>query len=111
MDTGSGVHIVGRSNVHKKRHSMIRTDGQPLKLNTANGGIKSTSCVSIGSESFKLPIDACVLDNSPNVLGVGKLCHDGWSMVWDAHKTPTLISPNGLVIQLKVRCFVPYLDE
>ena len=61
VDTGSGAHIVGRSNVHKKRHSMIRADGQPLKLNTANAQIDSTSCVSIGSANFKIPIEACVL--------------------------------------------------
>ena len=43
---------------------MIRADGQLLKLNTANGQIGSTSRVSIGSASFKLPIEACVLENS-----------------------------------------------
>ena len=64
IDTGSGVHIVGRSNVHKKRHPMIRNDGQVLKLNTANGQIDSTSCVKLGSHSFTLPIEACVLDNT-----------------------------------------------
>ena len=111
IDTGSGVHIVGRSNVHKKRHSMIRNDGRLLKLNTANRQTDSTSCVNLGSHSFKLPIEACVLDNtcSPNVLSVGKLCHDGWSLTWDAYKTPTLTSPDGLVIRLKVKCFVPCL--
>ena len=63
---------------------MIRVDGQLLKLNTANGQIDSTSSVNLGSHSFKLPIEACVLDNSPNVLSVGKLCHDGWSLTWNA---------------------------
>ena len=111
IDTGSGAHIVGRPNVHNKRHSMIRTDGHPLKLNTANGQLDSTRCFSIGSSSFNLPIEACVLDNSPDVLSVGKLCNDGWSLKWNARKTPTLTSPDGLVIHLKVRCFVPYLDE
>ena len=110
--TQGQVHIVGRSNVHKKRRSMIRTDGQPLKLSTASGQIDSTSCVNIGSSSFKLPIEACVLDSSPNVLSVGKLCNDdGWSLKWNARETPTLTSPDGVVIHLKVRCFVPYLDE
>ena len=90
---------------------MIRNDGQVLKLNTANGQIDSTSCVHLGSHSFELPIGACVLDNSPNVLSVGKLCHDGWSLIWDAYNIPTLTSPGGLVIRLKVGCFVPYLDE
>ena len=85
VDTGSGVHIAGRSNVHKKRHSMIRTDGQPVKLNTANGQIDSTSCANLGSESFKQPVEAGVLENSPHVLSVGKLCHDGWSLHWNAH--------------------------
>ena len=54
---------------------MIRDDGQPLKLNTANGQIGSTSCVSIGSACFELPIEACVLENNTNVLSVGKLCN------------------------------------
>ena len=88
-----------------RRHSMVRTDGQPLKLNTANRQIDSTSCVSIGSKSFKLPIEACVLENSPNVLSVRKLCNEGWSLNWNAHKTSTLTSPDGLIIHLKVRCF------
>ena len=52
---------------------MIRADGWPLKLNTANGQIDSTSCVNIGSNNFKQPVEACVLENSPNVLSVGKL--------------------------------------
>ena len=90
---------------------MIRTDGQPLKLNTANGQIGSTSCVSIGSVSFKLPIEARVLEHSPNVLSVGKLCNEGWSLNWNARQTPTLTSPGGLMIHLKVKRFVPYVGE
>ena len=88
------------------RHSIIRTDGQPLKLNTANGRIDSTSCVSIGAISFKLPIEACVLEDSSNVLSVGKVCHEGWSLNWSAHQIP-----DDLMVRLKVKCFVPYLDE
>ena len=60
--------------MHKKRHSMIKTDGQLLKLNTANGQIDSTSCVSIGSKSFKQSIEACVLENSPQMFSVGENC-------------------------------------
>ena len=41
-----------------------------LKLNTASGQIDSTSCFSIRSKGFKLPIEACVLENSPNVLSI-----------------------------------------
>ena len=90
---------------------MIRNVGQVLELNTANGQVDTTSCVNLGSHSFKLPIEACVLHNSPNVFSVGKLCHDGWSLTRDAYKTPTLTSPGGLAIRLKVRYFVPYLSE
>ena len=90
---------------------MIRADGQLPKLSTASGQIDSTSCVNIGSNSFRFPIEACVLDNNPEILSVGKLCNGGWSLKWNAYKTPTLNSPDGLIIHLKVRCFVPYLDE
>ena len=37
--------IIADTGSDNKRHSMIRTDGQPLKLNTANGQIDSTSFV------------------------------------------------------------------
>ena len=97
--------------MHKKRHSMITAYGQPMKLNTAHGQIGSTSCASINSKSSRLPIEACVLGNSPNVLNVGKLCNEGWSLNWNARQTPTPTSPDGLMIHLKVRCFVPCLDE
>ena len=30
---------------------------------------------------------------------------------WNARQTPTLTSPDGLTIHLKVTCSVPYLDE
>ena len=70
---------------------MIRIKGQVLKLNAANGQIDSTSCVNIGPHSFKVPIEACVLDNSPHVLSVGELCHDGWSLIWDVYKTTAFI--------------------
>ena len=52
-----------------------------------------------------------MLENSPNVLSVEKLCNEGWSLNWNAHKTPALTPPDGLMIHLKVRCFAPSLDE
>ena len=41
--------------------------------------------VRLGSTSFKLPIEACVLKNSPNVLSVRKFCDEGWS---ELERTP-----------------------
>ena len=74
IDTGSGVHIVGKDNIHPKCHSLIQT-GNPIQLNTANGCVKSDQCIFIGSPAFReyIPtLEACVLERSPNVLSVGK---------------------------------------
>ena len=79
IDTGSGVHIVGKDNIHPKCHSLIQA-GIPIQLNTANGCVKSDRCIFIGSPDFPkyIPtLEACVLEQSPNVFSVGKLCSEG----------------------------------
>ena len=114
IDTGSGVHIVGKHNIHPKCQPMIQ-GGAPIQLNTANGCVNSDRCIFIGSTTYAkwIPtLQACVLDKSPNVLSVGKLCSDGWTFQWLAgSKTPTLTSPSGQCLYLPVRNHVPYLDE
>ena len=81
VDTGSGVHIVGRDNIKSKSHSAIYT-GPPYRLNTANGQIDTSECINVGSSGMHHSMRACVLNNSPNVLSVGKLCADGWTFHW-----------------------------
>ena len=115
VDTGSGVHIVGKNNIPKQSHPWIQR-AQPACLNTANGQINADQSVLIGSQRFRGTIRACVLDNSPNVLSVGQLCNNGWTFHWagspaSAPSSPILISPDGRQFHLSVRNNVPYLDS
>jgi hypothetical protein len=124
IDTGSGVHIIGKHNVESHATSAIFT-GPPLRVNTANGQIDTSSCINIASPGFQGTIQACVLENSPNVLSVGTLCNEGWTFYWTgaekinkrlhkdpvkgvAQSVPLLYSPQGLKFGLKVRNNVPY---
>ena len=115
IDTGSGVHIVGKNNIPKQSHPWIQR-AQPVCLNTANGQINADQSVLIGSQRFRGTIRACVLDNRPNVLSVGQLCNNGWTFHWEgsassAPSLPVLISPDGRQFHLSVRNNVPYLDS
>jgi hypothetical protein len=111
IDTGSGVHIVGKSNIHPTSMSLVR-GGLPMRLNTANGQVDTDRCVYVGSNRFPNSVRACVLDNSPNVLSVGKLCAEGWTFKWPGHsKCPYLTSPEGATFFLPVKNNVPYLDN
>ena len=78
IDTGSGVHIVGKNNIDPQAAHAIYT-GRPYRLNTANGSIDVSNSINIVTPGFQGVLQACVLDNSPNVLSVGRLCDDGWT--------------------------------
>ena len=53
-----------------------------------------------------------LVQSSPPVLSVGLRCvEDGFDFVWRGSKNekPKLVSPDGKVIELEVRDYVPYL--
>ena len=113
IDTGSGVHIVGRRNILKENRNFIYKVQNPLSLSTANGTILSRKWLNLSLESQKpgSNIAACVLKDSPNVLSVGQVCQQGWKFIWDRIDRPKLIAPNKEVFHLSVRNFVPHLSE
>ena len=53
-----------------------------------------------------------LVQSSPPVLSVGLRCvEDGFDFIWRGSKNekPRLVSPDGQVIELEVRDYVPYL--
>ncbi len=54
---------------------------------------------------------AYILDSTPNVLSIGKLCvKHGYSFYWPPQsKDPYFVKPDGQIIPLTVIGFIPYL--
>ena len=58
------------------------------------------------------PAQPYIHESSPAVLSLGVKCLDqGSSFHWESGKAPTMVRPDGVLIQLKVDGHVPYMDS
>ncbi|MFM7988091.1 MAG: hypothetical protein ACKPKO_53135, partial [Candidatus Fonsibacter sp.] len=52
-----------------------------------------------------------LMSNAPLVLTVGYRCMEkGYSFIWPSGKNPYFIRPDGMIIHLFVRGYIPYLN-
>ena len=62
------------------------------------------------AESFKEPINAYVLGDTPSVLSIGKRCmNQNYGFVWPPGREPFMIGPEGKRISLFVNGDIPYV--
>lgn len=106
VDTGAGVHLT-KIQPNISNHEVPTSP----KFTTANGRIKSNKVFQemiehIGQLEFR------ALDNTPEVVSVGKLVHENDMMfVWVDKDNPILIDSDGKVIVLKIINFVPHFQK
>ena len=77
----------------------------------ANGVTCSTKRSSIKFEAFNEPAEAHILEDTPSVISMGKRCVDlGYSFVWPTGKTPVMLDPNGNIIEMTVKDYIPLCE-
>ena len=85
LDTGSGNHLVCRSQIDN-RHLDDQRSVRPKKLQTANGVVEVDKVMSIHPKALGQEFDAIVPDNTANVVSLGKLCLEmGFTFVWQSY--------------------------
>ncbi len=105
VDTGAGAHLEQLNSLMK-----LRVNKRPINFITANGRIKSRglhikAMKLLGRTKFQ------VLDNTPNVLSVGRLVRENKiGFHWPLKGQPYLELENGDRIMLKVIGDVPYFS-
>ena len=109
IDTGAGIHL----KCYAAGLSMF--DIHKISLMSANGPLSASKMTKVKFRNIGEQ-DCIVLENSPNVLGVGQLVAQGFSFIWTPGDMTTgvveqarLCTPSGQTISLVVRDFVPYL--
>ena len=83
----------------------------PIRLITANGESSSMKQGKVKVPELNATVSPYLVQSSPPVLSVGLRCvEDGFDFIWRGSKNekPHLVSPNGQVIELEVRDYVPY---
>merc|ERR1712155_243491 len=110
LDSGAAVHCLSERQIldYDKRKVPL---GQPQKLLTANGPITVDHYVTSWCPALKTYVDVLVLENSPELLSLGKLCRDkGFNFHWDGYKRkPRMWDGQGREIRVSVRNNVPYI--
>ena len=112
VDTGSGHDLIQLRDVADMgRHSIPAS--VTLRLNTANGQVKADRIVPLRVRELGETISPYVLPSTPPVLSVGRRCMDeGYTFEWKPYSsTPTLRSPGGETIELRVDGYVPYIQS
>ena len=109
MDSGSGHDLISAKKVD--RMDLPTYDDAVVNFHTANGVTSSTKRSDIKFEAFDEPAQAHILEDTPSVMSMGKRCVDlGYSFIWPSGKTPYMIDPNGDIIDMTVRDYIPYIN-
>ena len=111
VDTGSGNHIVCRAHVDN-RHIHRQRPIEKRRLQTANGVVEVDKVLNVSSGTLGTDFDAIIMDNTANVVSLGKLCmENGCTFVWQAHAEPWLMAPDGKDIPIHLDHLVPMMAE
>ena len=112
VDTGSALHLVSKKDVKPWSMAMAHNSEYPVMLNTANGVIEGDREVPMQLLALGSEISPTLLDSTPAVLSVGKLCmEEGYDFIWRKYKTPYMTTPEGKKLTLQVDQNVPFLVE
>ena len=111
IDTGSGFHLIGRDDLSPQELGNLRTNDRPSPLLTANGETTAKHVYDLIVKALGLENDtALVLEKSPSVLSLGRLCLEhGCSFWWQTGHNPQILLKDGSAIELDVNNYVPVL--
>ena len=108
VDSGAGQHIVDRDSVASEKH--LTHCGTGMRLRTANGIVETHLKTKVFLKHLGIKVIAWVLNNTPNLLSIGKLVEDhGCDFTWDHRSKKTTLTKDGKRIVLGTVNNVPYL--
>lgn len=109
MDTGCGHDLIGHREVLAQECPLNEAE-KPMPFCTANGETHAKECLGVGVAEFNSIATPYVLCNTPAVLIVGRHCaEEGYAFVWKPAQDPYMITPEGMIVVLERKGYIPYL--
>ena len=106
VDSGASMHMISKKDLSKAEMDTLTKSCSPTIV-TANGEVQTHEEAIVYVKEFYIFLTVKVLENTPAVLSLGKLCDEnGYSYEWINGQKPQLIK-NGIRIICNTENFVP----
>ena len=100
------MHMISKKDLNSAELETVTTSRSPMTVITANGKVQTHEEATVYVKEFDIFLTMKVLENTPAVLSLGKLCDETrYSFEWINGQKPHLIK-NGIRIQCNTENFV-----
>ena len=107
VDSGESMHMISKKDLSDAEMDTLTKSCSPTIVITANGEVQTHEEAIVYVKELEKFLTMKVLDNTPAVLSLGKLCDEnGYSYEWINGQKPHLIK-NGIRIICNTESFVP----
>ena len=107
MDSSASIHMISKKDLSDAEMDTLTKSCSPTIVITANGEVQTHEKSTVFVKELDIFLTMKVLENTPAVLSLGKLCDEnGYSDEWIHGQKPHLIE-NGIRIPYNTENFVP----
>ena len=107
VDSGASMHMISKKGLSDTELDTLTKSCSPTIVITANGEVQTREEATVYVKESDIFLTMKVLDNTPGVLSLGKLCDEnGYSYEWINGQKPHL-SKNGIRTPCNTENFVP----
>ena len=107
VDSGASMHMISKKDLSDAEMDTLTKSCSPTTVITANGEVQTHEEAIVYVKELDIFLTMKVLDNTPAVLSLGKLCDEnGYSHEWINGQKPHLIK-DGIRIICNTENFVP----
>ena len=107
VDSGASIHMISKKDLSDAEIDTLTKSCSPTIVITANGEVQTHEEAIVYVKELGIFLSMKVLDNTPAVLSLGKLCDEkGYSYEWINGQKPHLIK-DGIRIICNTENFVP----
>ena len=101
-DSGASMHMVSKRDLNSAEVETVRISKNPTTVMMANGEVQTREEATVNVEQLDLFVTVMLLEETPAVLSLGKLCEDhGCTYHWTSGQKPHL-TQNGKRINCNI---------
>ena len=102
VDSGASMHMVSRKDLNPAELETVRISESPTTVVTGNGEVQTAEEATENVRELDLFVTAKLLDDTPKVLSLGKLCEDhAYNYHWTSGQKTQLIKMAGRSIAVR----------